>query len=59
MSKYVTHVTVAHLIEALKDMPPDAAVYVWLNGERIELSTFYPVDLVDPDLVDLNVNIGN
>lgn len=44
--------TVQQLIDALKDLPPHAAVHVWDNGDRLIIRS---VDKVDETTVDLNI----
>ena len=45
--------TVQQLIDALKDLPPHAAVHVWDNGDRLIIKS---VDKVDETTVDLNID---
>jgi len=44
--------TVQQLIDALKDLPPHAAVHVWDDGERYVIRN---IDDWDDDHVDLNL----
>lgn len=44
--------TVQQLIDALKDLPPHAAVHVWNDSDRYIIET---VDDWDDDHVDLNI----
>ncbi len=44
--------TVQQLIDALKDLPPHAAVHVWDDGDRLVIES---VDKVDETTVDLNI----
>lgn len=45
-------ITAQQLIDALKDIPPDATVHVWSDGDRYVIET---VDNWDKDHVDLNI----
>lgn len=45
--------TVQQLIDALKDLPPHAAVHAWDNGDRLLIKS---VDKVDETTVDLNID---
>ena len=47
--------TVAELIEQLKDIPPDDHVFIWADGERYAISDV-DVDLGD-NYIDLNAKI--
>ena len=44
--------TAQQLIDALKDLPPDAVVYVWNDGDRYVIQN---VDNWDDEHVDLNI----
>lgn len=45
-------ITAQQLIDALKDLPPDAAVHVWNDGDRYVIQN---VDNWDGEHVDLNI----
>ena len=47
---------VSELIHQLKDLPPDTLVYVWNDGERLELSMVDDSFAEEGQFVDLNVN---
>jgi len=45
---------VSELIDQLKDLPPDTLVYVWNDGERLELSMVDDSFVEEGQFVDLN-----
>ena len=45
---------VSELIHQLKDLPPDTLVYVWNDGERLELSMVDDSFAEEGQFVDLN-----
>lgn len=46
--------TVQELIDALKDLPPHAAVHIWHDGERYVI---HSADFWETDHVDLNLQL--
>jgi hypothetical protein len=44
---------VSELIDQLKDLPPDTLVYVWNDGERVEISMIDD-SLLEDQFIDIN-----
>jgi hypothetical protein len=44
---------VSELIHQLKDLPPDTLVYVWNDGERVEISMIDD-SLLEDQFIDIN-----
>ena len=44
--------TASQLIELLSELPKDTPIYVWLDGERLEI---VDVDPIDSGYADINV----